>query len=83
MAKSLRSKVKKRLRTVKRGVIKKQLADPQTKLGAGPAKVMEKLKEAGSGFIKPGTRCRMRTKRQSWIPSCARIPDERMHGPSS
>uniref|UniRef100_A0A7S4F0B0 Uncharacterized protein n=1 Tax=Chrysotila carterae TaxID=13221 RepID=A0A7S4F0B0_CHRCT len=58
MAKSLRSKVKKRLRTVKRGVIKKQLADPQTKLGAGPAKVMEKLKEAGSGFIKPGKRLR-------------------------
>uniref|UniRef100_A0A7S0Q6D2 Uncharacterized protein n=1 Tax=Coccolithus braarudii TaxID=221442 RepID=A0A7S0Q6D2_9EUKA len=58
MAKSIRSKVKKRLRTVKRGVVKREQADPSTKLGAGVQKVKEKLAEAASGYIAPGKRLR-------------------------
>ena len=38
MAKGLRSKVKKRLRTVKRGVVKNELKDPTSKLGVREAK---------------------------------------------
>eukprot|EP00967_Tisochrysis_lutea_P051559 scaffold63700_cov27-Tisochrysis_lutea.AAC.4 len=53
MAKSIRSKVKKRLRSVKRSVIKKQKLDPSSKLGEGGARAAEKLKEAVTGYIKP------------------------------
>ena len=54
MAKSIRSKVKKRLRTVKRGVLKKELRDPSSKMGERTASVLTKLTEALSGDIKPG-----------------------------
>ena len=54
MAKSLRSKVKKRLRTVKRGVVKAELRNPTSKLGVRETKKAEKLREALSGYIKPG-----------------------------
>jgi len=53
MAKSIRSKVKKRLRSVKRSVIKKQRQDPTSKLGEGAAKALELLKEASTGHIAP------------------------------
>ena len=55
MAKSLRSKVKKRLRTVKRGVVKAELRNPTSKLGVRETQKSEKLQEALSGYIKPGT----------------------------
>ena len=54
MAKSIRSKVKKRLRTVKRGVVKAELQNPTSKLGVREAQKGEKLREALSGYIKPG-----------------------------
>ena len=54
MAKSLRSKVKKRLRTVKRGVIKRELSKPETKVGLREAAKEKKLAEALSGHILPG-----------------------------
>jgi len=53
MAKSIRSKVKKRLRTVKRGVVKRQMADPTSKIGAGIARQQQKLAEAATGYVKP------------------------------
>ena len=56
MAKSLRSKVKKRLRTVKRGVVKRELANPDSKLGVREVQKESKLREALSGFIQPGKR---------------------------
>merc|ERR1712087_646073 len=49
---------KKRLRSVKRGVVKREQADPSTKLGSGVHKVKEKLTEAASGYIAPGKRLR-------------------------
>lgn len=55
MAKSIRSKVKKRLRTVKRGVVKSELTKPTSKLGVREVQKSEKLQEALSGYIKPGT----------------------------
>ena len=55
MAKSIRSKVKKRLRTVKRGVIKSELTKPTSKLGVRETQKSAKLQEAMSGYIKPGT----------------------------
>lgn len=58
MAKSIRSKIKKRLRSVKRGVVKSQKADPSSKLGVGVQKAKEKLTEAASGYIAPGKRLR-------------------------
>lgn len=54
MAKSIRSKVKKRLRTVKRGVVKAELLNPTSKLGVREVQKVEKLREALSGYIKPG-----------------------------
>ena len=57
MAKSIRSKVKKRLRTVKRGVVKAQLQDPTSKLGVREVQKGEKMREALSGYIKPSARC--------------------------
>lgn len=56
MAKSIRSKVKKRLRTVKRGVIKSELTKPTSKLGVRETQKSAKLQEAMSGYIKPGVR---------------------------
>jgi hypothetical protein len=53
MAKSIRSKVKKRLRSVKRSVIKKERLDLSSKLGEGGAKALELLKEAATGHIRP------------------------------
>jgi hypothetical protein len=53
MAKSIRSKVKKRLRTVKRSVIKKQRLDPTSKLGEGGARAQQLLNEAATGHIRP------------------------------
>ena len=53
MAKSIRSKVKKRLRTVKRGVVKKELVTPGTKLNARELAKEAKLQEALSGHLKP------------------------------
>jgi len=58
MAKSLRSKVKKRLRTVKRGVIKKELATAGSKLNVREVAKEEKLKEALAGHLKPPERRR-------------------------
>ncbi|KAL1511257.1 hypothetical protein AB1Y20_006066 [Prymnesium parvum] len=53
MAKSIRSKVKKRLRTVKRGILKQQLDDPTTKVGVRRAAVHSKLAEAATGHLQP------------------------------
>ena len=53
MAKGLRSKYKKRLRTVKRGVVKKEMAQPATRVGAREVKKEGKLAEALSGHIAP------------------------------
>lgn len=58
MAKSIRSKVKKRLRSVKRGVVKRELRDPDSKLGVREVQTNEKLGEALSGYLKPGRRKR-------------------------
>ena len=52
MAKGIRSKVKKRFRTVKRGVVKKTLAEERN------VAIREKLKDAAEGDIKAGTRHR-------------------------
>merc|ERR1712087_112977 len=49
---------KKRLRSVKREVVKREKADPSSKLGSGVRKTKEKLTEAASGFIAPGKRKR-------------------------
>jgi len=57
MAKSIRSKVKKRLRTVKRGVVKAELLNPTSKLGVREVQKGEKMREALSGYLKPGV-CR-------------------------
>jgi len=54
MAKSIRSKVKKRFRTVKRGVLKKELSNPDSKLGKRETQKEAKLAEALSGHLKPG-----------------------------
>ena len=54
MAKSIRSKVKKRLRTVKRGVVKEQLLDPTSKIGKRTTQIAAKLAEAATGFLQPG-----------------------------
>ena len=54
MAKSIRSKVKKRLRTVKRGVVKGQLDDPTSKIGVRTTKIQSMLAEAATGHLKPG-----------------------------
>merc|ERR1712087_182478 len=43
----------KRLRTVKRGVVKRELADPSSKLGIRTSQVQERLVEAASGYLKP------------------------------
>mmetsp|Transcript_10234 Transcript_10234/g.20875 ORF Transcript_10234/g.20875 Transcript_10234/m.20875 type:complete len:171 (-) Transcript_10234:175-687(-) len=56
MAKSLRSKVKKRLRTVKRGVVKRELLNPESKLGKRETQKESMLQEALSGYLKPGVR---------------------------
>ena len=58
MAKSLRSKVKKRLRTVKRGVIKKELATAGSKLNVREVAKEVKNAEALSGHLQPGKRLR-------------------------
>ena len=54
MAKSIRSKVKKRMRSVKRGVVKQELKNGDSKLGSRRVIVNEKLVEASSGYIRPG-----------------------------
>ena len=56
MAKSIRSKVKKRLRTVKRGILKEQLDDPASKIGVRRTAVQSKLTEAATGHLAPGER---------------------------
>ena len=56
MAKSLRSKVKKRFRTVKRGVVKRELSNPDSKLGKRETQKEQKLREALSGHLEPGKR---------------------------
>lgn len=53
MAKSIRSKVKKRLRTVKRTILKQQLDDPTSKTGVRRTAVQAKLAEAATGHLKP------------------------------
>ena len=77
MAKSIRSKVKKRLRTVKRGVVKAELLNPTSKLGVREVQKGEKMREALSGYIKPGA-CRTappdwptRPARYSRCPRCS------------
>ncbi len=62
MAKSIRSKVKKRLRTVKRGVLKRELSKPETKVGARELAKEHKLAEALSGHLKPSA-CHEDTER--------------------
>mmetsp|Transcript_32826 Transcript_32826/g.56123 ORF Transcript_32826/g.56123 Transcript_32826/m.56123 type:complete len:188 (+) Transcript_32826:73-636(+) len=52
MAKSIRSKVKKRLRSVKRGVLKKELKDPTTKIGVRTTQVQAKLAKAMVGDVR-------------------------------
>ena len=54
MAKSLRSKVKKRHRTVKRGVLKRSQMIPGTAQFDGEASKAKKTQEALSGHIEPG-----------------------------
>ena len=54
MAKGLRCKVKKRLRNVKRGVVKRELRDPSSKLGKREVQKEAKNIEALSGFLQPG-----------------------------
>ena len=54
MAKGLRCKVKKRLRNVKRGVVKRELRDPSSKLGKREVQKETKNLEALSGFLQPG-----------------------------
>ena len=58
MAKSIRSKVKKRLRTVKRGVVKRELATPGSKLNAREVAKAVKNEEALAGYIKPERKLR-------------------------
>ena len=58
MAKSIRSKVKKELRTVKRGVIKRELATPGSKLNVREVAKAAKSEEALSGHIKPPPKIR-------------------------
>uniref|UniRef100_A0A7S3FI33 Uncharacterized protein n=1 Tax=Haptolina ericina TaxID=156174 RepID=A0A7S3FI33_9EUKA len=58
MAKSIRSKVKKRLRTVKRGVVKEQLLDSTSKIGKRTTQIAAKLAEAATGFLQPDKRPR-------------------------
>jgi hypothetical protein len=53
MAKSIRSKVKKRHRTVKRGVVKRELKDQESKLGTREKLKSGKLGEASTGYIRP------------------------------
>ena len=45
--------MKKRFRTVKRGVVKRELADPSSKLGKRETLKEDKLREALSGHLKP------------------------------
>ena len=54
MAKSIRSKVKKRLRTVKRSVIKKRNITPGTQQNERELRKEKKTEEALSGFLDPG-----------------------------
>ena len=54
MAKSIRSKVKKRLRTVKRGILKEQLEDKTSKMGTRRTAIQSKLAEAATGHLDPG-----------------------------
>lgn len=54
MAKSIRSKVKKRLRTVKRGALHQQLNDPSSKIGVRRTAVQSRLAEAATGHLQPG-----------------------------
>jgi len=54
MAKSIRSKVKKRLRTVKRTILKDQLDDSGSKVGIRRTSVQAKLAEAATGHLQPG-----------------------------
>jgi len=54
MAKSIRSKVKKRLRTVKRTILKQQLDDPSSKIGVRTTTVQAKLAQAATGFVDVG-----------------------------
>jgi hypothetical protein len=54
MAKGLRSKVKKRLRTVKRGIIKKELVKPGSTHNDREVSKASKMAEALSGHILPG-----------------------------
>ncbi len=53
MAKSIRSKVKKRLRSVKRAVVKQQRHEPHTKLNKTIAQKAEHLKAAATGYLPP------------------------------
>ena len=72
MAKSIRSKVKKRMRTVKRGVVKRELKDQESKLGVRPKQVQSKLGEAGTGYIRPGAAAhRHPAMLLALIPTCA------------
>ena len=54
MAKGLRSKVKKRLRTVKRGIVKKELVTAGTSHNDREVTKQGKIAEALSGHIAPG-----------------------------
>lgn len=54
MAKSIRSKVKKRLRTVKRGVIKKELVTSGTQHNDREVSKAKKYKDAQAGYLEPG-----------------------------
>ena len=58
MAKSIRSKVKKRLRTVKRGVVKRELTKTGTSHNDGELAKQGKIAEALSGHLKPHKRIR-------------------------
>ena len=57
MAKSIRSKVKKRLRTVKRGVVKEQLLDPTSKIGKRTTQIAAKLAEAAEASLSRPSPC--------------------------
>ena len=58
MAKSIRSKVKKRLRSVKRAVVKNEKANPHTKLGTPAKNVIDTLQHAKTGFVPTPKRLR-------------------------
>ena len=54
MAKGIRSKIKKRLRTVKRGVIKREMKTPGTVHHDREVSKASKAKDALSGYLEPG-----------------------------